>query len=184
MTIFRSRNKVNTYFKKFTKSLAVAGLLFLSCFISASLLASPTEAWWMNITFDKASCNLSLNKLESNDSACYSLLSKESFREADTYYLNDIKALNFTFKLEVDLNSDDKPEYLAVGVYKGENSQGRFLVISKDSNFQEVIKIFKKESRAGFSALHQSSSEVNWYSCLYCNDKETLIFYQGNFYLE
>ena len=80
------------------------------------------------------------------------------------------------------MNKDGKPERVLVGVYKRKDAVvGRFLAIMRDGLPE---KVFVRAGASGFSALLWHDGALRWYSCMECNEYETIVLAGGTFVLE
>jgi len=162
-------------------------LAFLQVSLSLTACAeetkSPVQSWWLEVKF-QPECSPVFNGYFVDDSACYSVLTRNLLTRKNPKYLEKLDTLNFVFNADVDINSDGIGEYVAVGVYSRKGKEGQFLVIAGDSEFKKIHKIFERGSFKGFSALSIQGSVVNWYSCMDCNNKDKVISLSDNYFLD
>jgi hypothetical protein len=155
----------------------------LICLLICSFAEAQSDdgAWWLNAKFEPSVQISSINTLESKRmwAAETVLTNKLVESQVPPTGLVEYKKIQLFFTLKA-IRGSNKIKF-QVGTFKNEeNVKGKFLKIFKNN---QVIRIFEDKSGAGFSALKVVDGSLRWYKCIYCNEFDTVIFRNGQFFL-
>ena len=170
--------------KRLSSLFAVFFLIISSAFAGGDI-SKPASAWWYDIAFEAdqdAIRGIPVSRFDPQWASARALSLQHLASKVPSAELAHFKASQFRFSMYGDLNKDGKPERVLVGVYKRKDAVvGRFLAIMRDGLPE---KVFVRAGAPGFSALLWHGGALRWYSCMECNEYETIVLAGGKFVLE
>lgn len=149
-------------------------LLLIGCLhqpVTGASAVEPLTAWWVDMAFTPADNSVdgfdvqTLNPAWEHATALDERLLEERLSERD---LKAFQASDLSFALTADIDEDGVSEAFFVGVYQSRTGgMGRFVAIARDG---QLVKVFHRPGRNGFSALLQKDRQIRWYQCMECGD--------------
>lgn len=166
----------------FLLMILIAPVLSLAEDLIVEIAPEPANsAWWLRIRFYPVHDNIRGIPVKELDPSWRkaSELKKEAIpvellteRTSDGEYNDLMEYFDTAFSVTGDFNIDGSGDMALVGVYESENGEyGKFLLVLTKSDAGNWQKLFirKYEGRPGFGVLKRNVSNIELWSCFYCD---------------